>query len=196
MTDGYDITAKADDATADSWKSLPQAQQIGIAAPLLRAMLKERCKLAVHTVPAQGQGYALMLGKNHSKLKKAQLDEPDPNGLLGHFPGGWIMVYPNPDPDITPITGFRKITMAQLAQFMSMGGPPIIDRTGLAGTYDFDLSQYDMAPPTGSTSLAVPPPRVDAAHLYDWHSAGLELRPIQVPSVNIVIDHIEPPSAN
>jgi uncharacterized protein (TIGR03435 family) len=198
VTDGYDVTAKADNATADSWKGLRQAQQVAIVAPMLRAMLEDRCKLVVHTVPTHIQGYALILSKRPLKLKQAQADEPRPaQGPYGIMEGGWMITYPKPGTDMTPFTGFRKVTMAQFTDFVSMGQAPIVDQTGLQGIYDFDLPRVDTTPaPAPDGAPAAAPPRLDAAHLFDWQSVGLELKPIQIPAVDIVIDHIERPAAN
>lgn len=196
--DRYFITAKAADATADSWKDLRQAQQIAIAAPMLRKMLEDRCKLVVHTVPTELQGYALVLGKHPERLKEWQPDEPLPKGQYGTFGDGSMMTYSAPD-DSMPSTGFLKFTMAQLIEFISMGGPPILDQTGLTGKYDLKLPRlWSMPPPppegSAAPSLPVTPP--DAAHMFDWQSVGLEMRPIKVPGFNLVIDHIERPSPN
>src|SRR6185437_3828356 len=111
-----------------------QAQQVAIAAPMLRAMLEDRCKLVVHTVPTHIQGYALVLSKRPLKLKQAQADEPRPaQGPYGIMEGGWMITYPKPGADVTPFTGFRKVTMAQFTDFVSMGQAPIVDQTGLQG---------------------------------------------------------------
>lgn len=193
----YDIIAKADDATADSWKGLRQAQQVAIAAPLLRTMLEDRCKLVVHTVPTEIPGYELVLGKRPLKLMEAQADEPPPKGHYARFEGGWIMIFPDPGADAKPVNGFRKAPLAEVLEFMSLGGTPILDHTGLKGIYDFDLPRVDTTqPPTTDGSAAPPPPRLDAAHLYDWQAVGLEMKPIKVPAADIVIDHIERPTAN
>jgi uncharacterized protein (TIGR03435 family) len=197
-TDRYFITAKADDATADSWKGLRQAQQIAIAAPMLRKMLEDRCKLVAHTVPAELQGYALVLGKHPLKIKEWKPDEPLPKSNYGMFEGGSMITYSQPD-DPFPSTTFLKFTMAQLIEFISGGGPPILDQTGLTGTYDIVLPRLWSPPPppaegSGAAAQLVAPP--DAAHIFDWQSVGLEMKPIKVPGLNLVIDHIERPSEN
>jgi hypothetical protein len=87
MAEPYDITAKVDDATADKWKGLKQAQQVALAAPLLRAMLEDRCKLVAHTEPTEIAAYALVIGKHGSKLKVAQPDEPKPAANYAVFEG-------------------------------------------------------------------------------------------------------------
>ena len=194
FSDPYDITAKADDATADSWKGLPQAKQVAIAAPLLRAMLEDRCKLVAHTVPTEIDGYALVIDKHGSKLKQSQPGEPVPERHVT-FGEGWMMVYPE-GPDAKQTISYLQVTMAQFTAFISMGGKPILDQTGLSGKYDFEVPLLIDPNPPETADGAAPPPRPDAAHLYNWSAIGLELKPIKVPAQDLVIDHIERPSAN
>jgi uncharacterized protein (TIGR03435 family) len=195
--DRYFITAKVDNATADSWKNLHQAQQIALVAPMLRVMLEDRCKLVAHTVPAELSGYALILGKHPLKIKAWQSGEPLPKSY-GQFEGGSMITF-SPPGDPFPSTTFLKITMPELIEFIGTGGPPILDHTGLTGTYDITLPRIWSPPPPpaeGSTAPSQPISPPDSAHAFDWGSVGLEMQPIKVPGQNLVIDHIERPSPN
>jgi uncharacterized protein (TIGR03435 family) len=194
MTDPYDITAKADEATTESWKGLRQEKQVAIAAPMLRSMLEERCKLAVHTVPTEVQGYALVVGKHGMKMKEAQPGEPVPTHVV-KFEGGWMMVPIVPGQDAKQSTTYLQITMAEFTAFLSLGHKPVVDQTGLTGKYDFELPKFDSNPPEGGEGVA-PALQPDAAHMVDWGAIGLEMKPIKIPVLNLVIDHIERPSAN
>jgi uncharacterized protein (TIGR03435 family) len=194
FTDPYDITAKADDATANSWKGLPQAKQVAIAAPMLRAMLEDRCKLVAHTVPTEIDGYALVIGKHGTKLKESQPGEPVPERHVT-FGEGWMMVYPE-GPDAKQTVTYLQVTMAQFTAFISMGAKPIIDQTGLTGKYDFEVPLLIDPNPPEAADGAAPPPHPDAAHAYNWGAIGLDLKPIKIPAQDLVIEHIERPSAN
>jgi uncharacterized protein (TIGR03435 family) len=195
--DRFFITAKVDDATANSWKGLRQAQQIAIAAPMLRDMLEDRCKLVAHTVPIELNGYALVPGRHPERLKQWQADEPLPKSGFGTFGDGSMIVYSKPD-DPFPSTTFLKITLAQLIEFVSLGQTPIIDQTGLTAKYDLTLPRlWSPPPPPAEGSAPVPPTAPpDAAHMFDWQAVGLEMKPIKVPGLDLVIDHIERPSLN
>jgi uncharacterized protein (TIGR03435 family) len=193
MTDPYDINAKVDDATANSWKGLRQPEQVALAAPMLRTMLEDRCKLVVHTVPTEVQGYALVIGKHGMKMKETQPDEPAPTRVV-KFEGGWMMVPIMPGDEKQSAT-YLQITMAQFTAFLSMGGKPIVDQTGLTGKYDFELPKIDTNPPEAGAGTP-PAPLPDAAHMFNWGAIGLEMKPIKVPALNLVIDHIERPSEN
>jgi uncharacterized protein (TIGR03435 family) len=195
MTDPYDITAKVDDATANSWKGLRQAQQVALAAPMLRTMLEDRCKLVAHTVPTEIDGYALVIGKHGSKLKESQPDEPLPTRNYGRMEGGWMLVYPE-GPDAKQTMTYLQVTMAQFTEFISLGAKPVVDQTGLTGKYDFEVPlAIDPNPPAAGDGAASAP-RPDVAHVYNWAAIGLELKPIKIPAQDLVIDHIERPSAN
>jgi len=196
LTEPYDITAKADDATADLWNGLPQAKKVAVAAPLLRAMLEERCKLVAHTVPVEVDGYALVVAKSGLKMKQAAEDEELP-AHSARFEGGWGMVSPMmKGSDAGRTVTYLKVEMEQFTQFISMGSKPIVDQTGLTGKWDFEVPlAVDPNPPAPAEGEA-PVPRPDVAHLYDWKAVGLELRPIKVPAQELVIDHIERPTPN
>jgi uncharacterized protein (TIGR03435 family) len=194
MSDAYDITAKVDDATANEWKGLKAAQQAAMAAPMLRTMLRERCKLVVHTEPTEIQGYALVVGRHGMKMKEAQPDEAVPTAHVT-FEGGWKMVPIQPGPDAKNSVSFLQVTMAEFTAFLSVGSYPIVDQTGLMGKYDFELPRFDVSL-SAEDGSALAPPHPDIAHMYDWNAIGLEMRPIKVPAVNLVIDHIEKPSEN
>ena len=195
MDDRYDITAKVDDATANSWKGLRQQQQVALAAPLLRTMLEDRCKLVLHTVPTLIDGYALIIGKHGIRMKLSTPDEPPPPGAIT-FEGSLRMVPIPPDPDARQSILFQQATLDQLLNLLGAGGIPYVNQTGLTARYDFELPRrFDTPPPESGPDVA-PAPRPDAAHRFDWGALGLEMKPIKVPALDLVIDHIERPSRN
>ena len=84
-----------------------------------------------------------------------------------------------------------------LGQNLQNDQRPVIDRTGLTGTYDFKLTFRPQLPPDVSTEAMSPEtqnlPSIFAA-LKD--QLGLELVPQKGPVETLVIDHVEKPSAN
>jgi uncharacterized protein (TIGR03435 family) len=189
--------AKVAGTTADAWKGMLQQAKVAMVAPMLRSMLEDRCKLAVHTVPTEIQGFALVVGKRGIKMKEAQPGEPVPERVVT-FEGGWKMVPIMPGDQRQAVT-YLQITMDQLATFLSNGADPILNQTGLTGKYDFDLPilvPVAPPPPAESGDSSAPPQRVDAAHRADWSAIGLEMKPIKVPALNLVVDRIERPTAN
>jgi uncharacterized protein (TIGR03435 family) len=192
MSEPYDLTAKVDDATADEWRGLKQAQQFTMAAPMLLAMLEDRCKLVAHTEPTTIEGYALTVAKHGIKMKLAQPDEPVPTGAV-KFGSGW-MVPIQPKPDAKQSVIFVQITMEEFAT--SFFRDPVVDETRLTGKYDFELPKFDMTLPEAGNDSAPPSSVPDIEHMFDWKAVGLEMKATKVPAENVVIDHIEKPSAN
>ncbi len=192
---GYDIKAKVDDAMVQSLKGLNQDKRVRLLAPMLRSMLEERCKLAVHTEPVEVSGYALVVGKRGVKMTEYDPKEPAPT-RVARFEDGMMLVPMQPGPDAKPAR-YLNTSMAQLVRFMGLGKAPILDQTGLTGRYDFDLIRVDEQPVPPAPGEGAPPPvQSDPAHMFDWGALGLEMKPIKVKVQQVVIDHIEKPSEN
>ena len=193
MTEPYNIAAKVAPATADAMKDMKPLQWMALEAPMLRAMLQDRCKLVVHTMPIEVPGYALVVGKHGMKIKEAQPDEPEPPHVFKLAGNKWMVIPRQSGPDATPYIHYLQITMAELTAFLGKGATPLVDQTGLTGRYDFELPIIDTSSPGAENSSA---PDLDVAHKYDWGALGLEMKPIKVPAVDLVIDHIERPTEN
>ncbi len=187
MTDGYDIVAKADDATADTWKDW-SAPQRNAVAPLLRNMLEDRCKLVAHTAPVEIQGYALVVSKHGTKMKAAQPGDTPPEKMINLPHGGKGSAF---DPNNQAAPTRYQISMAELAAYLSFGYEvQIVDQTGLQGTYDFYVSHRQPEPQDG------PLAPIDRLRLWGLDQIGLDLKPTKVTVQQVVIDHIEKPTAN
>ena len=107
-----------------------------------------------------------------------------------------MAVFPD-GPNAKQAINYLQVTMAQFTAFISGGGKPIVDQTGLTGKYDFEVPlTIDPNPPADTSDSSAPAPRPDVAHLYNWEAIGPELKPIKIPAQDLVIDHIERPSAN
>jgi uncharacterized protein (TIGR03435 family) len=93
---------------------------------MLQTLLAERFKVGLHREQKDLPVYALQVGKNGSKLRASE-NEGAPG--MGPAAGG---------------IGFQRFSMADFAsKFLSRIPPigrPVLDKTGLAGHYDFTLS--------------------------------------------------------
>ncbi len=156
MNAPYDITAKTDDATIEAMKGLNQAQRMSLVAPMLRAMLEDRFKLVVHTMPIDVPGYALVVGKHGIKMKESPPGEPMPaNGMS--FGGSWKTVSRRTADGRQSGNAYLGITMAELTAFIGSGVTPVVDQTGLTGKYDVELAIMDMGSPGGGDGSAPTP---------------------------------------
>jgi uncharacterized protein (TIGR03435 family) len=193
MNAPYDMTAKADDANIEAMKGLNHAQQMALVAPMLRAMLEDRFKLVAHTVPIDVPGYALVVGKHGIKMKETPPGESMPaNGMS--FGGSWKLVGRRTADGRQSGNAYLGITMAELTAFIGMA-IPVVDQTGLTGKYDVELAFKNRDPSAGGDGSA-PAPDPDIGHAYDWEAIGLEMKPIKVPVLTVVIDHVDRPSEN
>ncbi len=198
MNDNYDIVAKLDAATVEEWKNLTIPKRLEMYKPMLNAMMADRFKLVVHTEPTEIQGFALVVGKHPLKLKEATADEKPPDHALKLVDGG-MMVPMMPGAPTKELT-FFQVSMASLAANLTRTmGVPMVDQTGLAGAYNFELpfKPDDQEFNESAIDAASGGPLHTREPVYrDYQAIGLELKPIKVPTVNLVIDHIELPSEN
>jgi uncharacterized protein (TIGR03435 family) len=164
MNERYDITAKTDkhDVSKDEMRLM------------MRALLAERFKLAIHSESQQMPVYGLVLAKPgtlgpklvaHSASEpcdttqptQAEGAKPPPVTVAGGFPAicGGIVGLPNTTPGMITLGG-RNVPIGQLASVLTgLGnlGRPVLDQTGLTGTYDFVLELVPI-PRQGQTDAA------------------------------------------
>jgi uncharacterized protein (TIGR03435 family) len=189
--DHYDIQARVAPADMAEWQK--QGPQKEMLSAMLRSMLEDRCKLAVHWVPGQTSGYALVVGKKGPKLKKSVPGERvPPNGLhvrLGNVILPDAIYFPFNKGETRTGLPFYNISMEALAGFLSeLIEAPVLDQTGLAGNYDLVLNKL----PKEDVAESDPGRPIE----WDVEPLGLKLVPMMVPTRRLVIDHIERPSAN
>ena len=177
---------------------------------MLRALLAERFKLAVHRETRDLPIYALVMARKDGRLgprlrpsnvdcSAAPGDGPTPSPAAGEFvaePCKGLRNVPG------KATG-RAVTISTLARLMSSwvdDHRPVEDRTGLAGNFDIDLDW------TPDRPLPAPPAGAPALPASDSNGAGLftalqEQLGLKVESTKnsidiLVVDHAEHPTEN
>jgi uncharacterized protein (TIGR03435 family) len=143
---------------------------------MLRTLLEDRLKLAVHRESKDMPGYALVVAKSGFKLKPV---EPGPSDS-----------HRNGDGHVWTVT-MKRAPMEALADTMGSSlGATVIDKTGIPGVYDFDFrwTLEDQNP--GSTDADA------AAYLFTvlqdtLGKIGLRLQPQKVPVEVVIVDHVE-----
>jgi uncharacterized protein (TIGR03435 family) len=134
---------------------------------MLRSLLEERFKLSAHRVSKEVQGLVLVPAKAGFKLTAVER-----GGSSMSSNGG----------NVRTLTS-KKVAMEELADFLARElDQTVLDRTGIAGVYDFDLrwahgDQKDDSAPSIFTALQ--------------ETLGLRLKPEKVPVDIIVVDHME-----
>jgi uncharacterized protein (TIGR03435 family) len=167
----YDITAKAEGDVAPSKSEFRQ---------MLRTLLAQRFNLKLHPESKEMPVYLLTVGRNGPKFRKSAPDAPE-RGLVN-------------------VHGRNQIMTIQRESMMSLAGDisnafavdrPLVDKTGLADTYDIKLEatpefriEHNPQPEDISVFTAV------------QEQLGLKLEPARANIQILVVDHIDSPSDN
>jgi len=181
---------------------------------MLQSLLASRFRLAIHYETKESQVLAIEIakrGKLGPKIRKHPADEPCPT------PG------PNAPPrGTTDAEGFPRlcgylsyeashasgefrigasgVTMQQVASSFSSSEVfgtypwPVIDGTGLTGTYDFVI-EFSSDMPAGDAPYPQDPNGPSFVTAMN-EQLGLKLETTKAPVESFVVDHIEEPSAN
>jgi len=171
-SDRYDVEARVDAATADSWKSLSSKERWKQEQPMLQAMLAERCKLKVHLETKELPAYDLVVTKGGLRMKESASGEESSEAVRdGRVKG-------------------QAISIASLIHAIPSDGRLILDKTGLGDkTFDFDLKWEAGNQSVGSDAG---PSLFTALE----EQLGLKLVSSKAPGSVLVVDHIEKPSPN
>lgn len=200
-TERYDVEAKMDTSVADRLSKLTPPQLKSAQQQMLRKLLAERCNLKIHRETKEEPVYFLIVGKNGTKLRDAKTD--DTRGFLnadGTAARSRIQIGTGKG-GAEEAQAFST-DMKTLADFLTRQlSRPVLDKTGLTGSYDFTLDWMPDTIPTLSPSdpsSAVTLPSAPSASLFSvlQQQLGLKLEPGKSPIEIIVIDHVERPSGN
>jgi uncharacterized protein (TIGR03435 family) len=168
----YDIVAKAEGGAAPAQEEFRQ---------MLQLLLADRFKLKVRTETREMPVYDLVVGKSGPKFK-ASAPDADPQGRY-HWTGR--------NNEVTmPKAGMDDVINAIVN---SMLDRPVLDKTGLSGTYNIKLiytpdrqSNRDSGPDPNDISI------FDAVQA----QLGLKLEPQKAMVQVLIVDHVEKPPEN
>lgn len=167
--DRYNVSAKAADGLALTREA---------ARPFMRALLTDRFGLKVHVEIKEIPVYALIVAKGGPKLKESAPGTQ--KGLTLQSKGKSALM--------TVTAG----DMAQLAEQFSRRNKvdrPVVNKTGLAGTYDYKLEW-------GDDTAAAADPSVVSVFTAFQEQLGLKLERTTAPVRVLMVDHAEKPSGN
>ena len=140
---------------------------------MLRTLLEDRFKLAVHHETKEMPGYALVVARGGFKLKPAA-----PGGPSGTSRNGGR---------VQTLTAKRS-SMADLADDIARSlGEMVVDKTGIDGVYDFELRFTTDDLISNATDAESIPSLFTALK----ETIGLRLQSERVPVDIIVVDHVE-----
>jgi uncharacterized protein (TIGR03435 family) len=159
---------------------------------MLQNLLVDRFRLTFHREQKELPIYTLTVASSGSKMKKS--DGPPSDGR----PALVFRLFP----ERRALLPVRDATMAEFASVLQHGpfDRPVVDKTALAGRYDFDL---DWAPGEGEFGgmMSARPPLPDDSSKPDLFTAvqqqlGLRLLATRGPVQTFVVDRAERPSEN
>jgi uncharacterized protein (TIGR03435 family) len=173
--------------------------------PLLLPVLEERFHLQFHREKKEMQVYELSVSKPGKLSPPQSKNCYDPSGPLPppvRAPFGQRIPVPCGEAIMTPLPGGTYLygsgvsTVTLASHLTDLLGRPVVDKTGFAETFDFDL-KFESAP----ALPARPPNAANPSDLPDVFAAlqdqlGLKARSARDPVEVIVIDRIEKPTEN
>jgi uncharacterized protein (TIGR03435 family) len=180
----YDIQAKVAAEDLPRYKLLTREQQGG----MIRQILCDRFKLKFHYGTTEHPVYDLLIADEDSKLRKMKAV----TGYIGTgsneplIPANGMLQF-RADPD----------SLAHLARRLSWTNDVenriVLDRTGLLGFFDFELSWCPLSDRSDSQG-----PSCEGASLFTAlkEQLGLKLKPSIASFQTLIVDQIEKPSPN
>jgi uncharacterized protein (TIGR03435 family) len=196
-SDRFDILAKTEraagsDSTPVDPRTMSDAQMKTMQEQMrarLQALLAERFQLTLHRETKEQTVYALVVGKNGSKLPESDGKQSEGRRMMmgrGQVNGHGV-----------PLSMLANVLSNQV-------GRPVIDRTGLTGNFDIKLEwtpDPGQAGPFGPLPPGVdapPPPDPNGPSLFTalGEQLGLRLESQKGPVEVLVIDKVEKPSEN
>jgi uncharacterized protein (TIGR03435 family) len=180
-------------------------------AAMIRAMLEDRCKLAVHLEQREHDVYELVLARKDGRLGSGlaksdtdcsqpvapQLSRPDLNAppppCTLRMTGAEIRKPGGEPGDV--LEGEAPLDRLADALRMTNPGRPVVDKTGLTGSYRVALYfrlRATLRPPNVPLSPEDSPSVFTALQ----EQLGLKLQPARVVRDTLIIDHLERPTPN
>jgi len=176
----FDIDAKSDPSIDAQLHKLPSDQARRQKQLMVQALLADRFQLAAHQETRELPVYGLMVAKGGPKFKSSKINGTtiDTGRSRLHIAGSDDTV---------------AILARELAQVL---GRIVVNNTGISGRYDLTLiwTPDDAQAPTsnGAPDSNAPPGIFTAIQ----EQLGLKLESTKGPVPVLIIDRVEPPSAN
>ena len=168
-SDHFDLRAKLSPEDAEIWQKLHGEERDRQWHQLMLQILEGRYAMKAHVEKRDLPVYDLVIAKHGSKLKESP---PDTGGVSNYAPG--------------KISAKSTLITGLIVNLSGIAGRVVIDKTGLTGKYDFDLTWSPNNEPDSGPSIFT---AVE-------EQLGLKLESAKAPVDVVVIDHLERPSEN
>jgi uncharacterized protein (TIGR03435 family) len=183
----FDIEAKPDSSAIDQMRKLDHEQARIQIQRMFQQLLADRFKLAVHWETRELPVYTLVVAKNGPTLQKTTLPEGSSSTSSG-------------DDRLTA----KGVTMEEFCKVLTADasrdiGRVVIDKSGIAGRYDFSLKWTPQIDTGGANTGADGAATADSGpsiFTAVQEQLGLKLESAKGPVQVLVIDHVEMPQEN
>lgn len=189
-TERFDISARTGASVP------PPSTGVSVEWLMVRTLLQDRFRLSVHTETRQMPVYALLLARSDGQLGP-QLRRSQMNCMNAPAPGATVPANAercanrnNPPGVVSGVGREMPSFVFPLAGYVQRA---VVDRTGLTGTWDIDLTFNPDGLAGSPASPDDPRPSLFTAL---QEQLGLRLEPSMGPVEVLVIDRIERPTAN
>jgi uncharacterized protein (TIGR03435 family) len=201
--DRFDMTAKMEGNPEWEGPGSGKPDPIMLA---MRSLLAERFKLKLHTESRELDAFALVMVKPGVPGAALKPSTTDCKALAERLrQGGPPPGPPQPVDGIVPCSvmgrigqlSFDGFPMSQAASmFVGQAGRPVVDRTGLTGTWQFVMTfaQEQRGPLPPGVDLPAPDPNAPSFFTALQEQLGLKLESIKAPFDVTVIDDVERPA--
>ena len=184
----YDIKARSDDATDARLAKLTDNEVRLEKRNAIRVLLAERLGLKTHLETRNTSIYNLVVGNGGVKMQAVPTPPPPANGEAPPAP---------PPADVQAhgsqhgleFVGSNASMRAICGVLSSMVEAPVVDKTGLLGTYNYTLQ-------IGREWSAQDPESWPSIFTAVQEQLGLKLDAVRESVPNLVVDHIAKPTEN
>jgi uncharacterized protein (TIGR03435 family) len=200
----YDIDAKEDETTTAALEKLPMDERVRQVRLMVQALLAERFQLKVSHRMKEIPVYALVIAKGGPRLKQSTAAPPsNATPPAGEQPRGGGIFNAGPGELRSSGATLDFFASGPLSRVPETDGRVVINKTGLAGNYDFTIkwTPESAAPafggPTGAT-LAPQAADNSAPGLFTalQEQLGLQLVSQKGSVETLVVESINKPTAN
>ena len=168
----------------------------------MQALLEDRFQVKVHRETREISGYVMTVDKGGLKLKPAQegsCDRIDPTEVAQVVPTMPRNLQRMSNNGPLRVFDMRGVSLEVFAETLRPEGRPVIDRTGVTGTFDIHLEWEPVtvnSPAPDSGAAIDPSPQLSTMIEAMRRQLGLRLDPGKGTREMLVIDHVEKPSEN
>ncbi|MGH9240222.1 MAG: TIGR03435 family protein [Vicinamibacterales bacterium] len=156
---------------------------------MLQAMLADRFKLIVKRETREMPGFVLSVARGGPRLTAWKDGE---RATLGAVTGG-----ANANGEWRSIVRGEKLSMARLAtQLTLVTQRPVVDRTGIAGDFNYNIEFTPFSPPPDLVTRGAPLVAGPSLFTALEEAMGLRLEAARIPMEFLVIERVERPSEN